>query len=69
MNKDSKSKMTEYQEEKIVSMAKAMTEDELEVLVTAIPTGYLYNELGRRLAQNEELKEGLVDLIREVKNV
>lgn len=69
MNKDSKSKMTEYQEEKIVSMAKAMTEDELEVLVTAIPTGYLYHELGRRLAQNEELKEGLVDLIREVKNV
>ena len=69
MNKDSKSKMTEYQEEKIVSMAKAMTEDELEVLVTAIPTGYLYNELGSRLAQNEELKEGLVDLIREVKNV
>lgn len=69
MSKNSKSKMTEYQEEKIVSMAKAMTEDELEVLVTAIPTGYLYNELGRRLAQNEELKEGLVDLIREVKNV
>lgn len=65
----SKSKMTEYQMEKIKLMVKGMSDEELEVAVAAISTGFLYHELGRRLAQHEELKEGLVDLVREVKNV